>query len=52
MTIEERLKAIIGDLVFQNAALANQLEQVTAKVAELEMAAPKAPAGDEQPKND
>lgn len=43
MTVEERLKSTIGDLVFQVAALSTQLEQSVAKIAELEAEAKKSP---------
>lgn len=36
LTFEERLKVIIGDLVFQNASLIGQVEEKDAKIKLLE----------------
>lgn len=36
MTIEERLKSVIGDLVFQTAIQATTIEQLNFKIVELE----------------
>jgi len=38
--MEQKLKLMLGELMFQNAALQTQIEQLKARVAELE---PKAP---------
>lgn len=40
MTLEERLKVILGDLVFQNAVLLTQITERDAKIKELETPKP------------
>ncbi len=36
MTVEERLRSVLGDMMFQNIALMTQLEQANTKIKELE----------------
>lgn len=44
MTLEDRVKATLGDLLLQNLSLATQLADAQKRIAELEKATSPAPA--------
>ncbi len=49
MSLQERLQMTLGQLVFQNVTQAAQIEQMTAKIAEVEKAVKALVPTDEKP---